>query len=64
MHRKFHCGRWHKGHWVLGLVEGGTGNPVLIPAADRSAQTLLPIIAPIYYLTRALLQTVVEHRSN
>ena len=41
MHRKFHRGRFHEGHWVLGLVERGTLNAVLIPVADRCVQTLL-----------------------
>lgn len=45
MHRKYHRGRWTEGHWVLGLIERGTLNTVLVPVEDRSAATLLPIIA-------------------
>ena len=45
MHGKYHRGRWSEGHWVLGMIERGTMNCVLVPVEDRSAQTLLPIIA-------------------
>ena len=45
MHRKYHRGRWSEGHWMLGIIERATINCVLVPVEDRSAQTLLPIIA-------------------
>ena len=45
MHRKYHRGRWTEGHWVLDLIERDTLNTVLVSIEDRSAQTLLPIIA-------------------
>lgn len=44
MHRKYHRGRYVEGHWVLGLIERGSNNCVLVPVPDRSAQTLVPII--------------------
>ena len=45
MHRKYHRGRWSEGHRVVGMIERATINCVLVSVEDRSAQTLLPIIA-------------------
>ena len=44
MHRKYHRGVYREGHWVLGMVERGTNNCVMVVVEDRSAETLLPII--------------------
>ncbi len=44
MHRKYHRGQYREGHWVLGMIERGTNNCVLVPVDDRSAATLVPII--------------------
>ncbi|KAG1660800.1 Protein SGT1 [Nymphon striatum] len=44
MHRKYHQGRFRDGHWVLGMVERGNNNCVMVIVPDRSAETLLPII--------------------
>ena len=44
MHRKYHRGRYHEGHWVLGLIERSTNNCVMVPVNDRSERTLIPII--------------------
>uniref|UniRef100_A0A0L8FJP7 ISXO2-like transposase domain-containing protein n=1 Tax=Octopus bimaculoides TaxID=37653 RepID=A0A0L8FJP7_OCTBM len=45
MHRKYHRGRYREGHWVLGMVERRSLRCVLVPVENRSAATLLPIIA-------------------
>ena len=45
MHRKYHRGRYHEGHWVLGMVERGTNACMMLAVEDRSAATLLPLIA-------------------
>lgn len=45
MHRKYHRGRYHEGHWVLGMVERDTNTCMMVAVEDRSAATLLPIIA-------------------
>ena len=44
MHGKYHRGRYRDGQWVLGMIERGSLRCVLIPVADRSEATLLPII--------------------
>lgn len=44
MHRKYNRGRYREGNWVLGMVERGTRNCIMVPVVNRSAQTLLPII--------------------
>ena len=45
MHRKYHRGHYHEGHWVLGMVECETNVCVMVVVPDRTAATLLPIIA-------------------
>ena len=43
-HRKYHRGRFHNGLWVFGAIERESGRCMLQVVADRTAQTLLPII--------------------
>jgi len=43
-HRKYHRGRWSKGHWVFGAIERGSGKCVIHLVHDRTAQTLEPLI--------------------
>ena len=45
MHRKYHRGRYQEGHWVLGMIERGTNVCMMVAVEDRSAATLLQIIA-------------------
>lgn len=45
MHRKYHQGAYHEGHWVLGMIERGTDNCVMLVVERRDAATLLPLIA-------------------
>ena len=45
MHRKYHRGHFREGHWVLGMVERDTNLCMMVAVPDRSAATLLPIIA-------------------
>ncbi|CAB4067017.1 unnamed protein product [Lepeophtheirus salmonis] len=42
---RYRKGRQQVGHWVLGGIERGGGDCFLIEIADRTAETLLPIIA-------------------
>ena len=44
MPRKYHRGAYREGHWILGIIERGINNCVLLPVEDRSAATLLPLI--------------------
>ena len=43
-HRKYHRGRFHNGLWVFGAIKRESGRCMLQVVADRTAQTLLPII--------------------
>ena len=43
---KYYCGFYQEGHWVLGMVECGTNNCVMVIVEDRLAENLLPIIQP------------------
>ena len=42
---KYHRGRFREGHWVLGMVERDTNLRMMVAVPDRSAATLLSIIA-------------------
>ena len=42
--RKYNRGRVVDGHWVFGGVERGTRKAFMVEVADRSKNTLLPII--------------------
>lgn len=42
--RKYNRGRYTEGHWVFGGVERESGNGFMVEVADRTTQTLLPII--------------------
>ena len=43
-HRKYHRGRFHNRLWVFGAIKRESGRCMLQVVADRTAQTLLPII--------------------
>ena len=45
MHRKYHRGAYRKGHWVLGMVERESNLCMMVEVENRTAETLLPIIA-------------------
>ena len=45
MHRKYHRDHYHEGHWVLGMVEREPNACTMVAVPDRTAATLLPIIA-------------------
>ena len=42
--RKYNQGRYKEGHWVFGGIERDTNDAFMVEVADRSANTLLPII--------------------
>ena len=39
------AGHYHEAHWVLGMVERETNVCMMVAVPDRTAATLLPIIA-------------------
>ena len=45
IHCKYHRGHLREGHWVLGMVERETDSCMMVVVPNRTAATLLPVIA-------------------
>ena len=45
IHRKYHRGAYHEGHWVLGMVERESNLCMMVAVESWGADVLLPIIA-------------------